>query len=398
MLNAKEALETILGLVQPQDTIPIPVQHALGYAIAENVVAGEDIPAFDSSAMDGFAVRSDDVAKSPVVLRIAEEIPAGTVATRALQRGEAMSIMTGATIPAGADAVVQVEATEQVDDAHVKVLSPIPAGHNIRRAGDDVRAGDCVLEKGTRIRPQEVGLLASMGKTSISIYRPAQVAVLATGDELIEIDQPAAGGKVRNSGTYALLAQLHECGAEGMNAGIAGDDRKELTDRITEGLAYDALITMGGVSAGKYDLVPEVLRDLGAETRFWKINMKPGMPMVFATCRGKCIFGLPGNPVSTMITFLQFVRPALLKMMGHRETDSAFRVTARMQHEIRKTDRKRHFVRGILRHTDGSLVVCSTGSQNSNLLTSLTRANCLIILPEDKQIVSPGEAVDVELL
>jgi molybdopterin molybdotransferase len=398
MLNAKEALETILGSVRPLDTIAIPVQHALGYAIAENVLAGEDIPAFDNSAMDGFAVRSGDVAESPVVLRIAEEIPAGTVATRALERGEAMSIMTGAKIPAGADAVVQVEITELVDDVHVKVLSPITAGHNIRRAGDDVRAGHCVLEKGTRIRPQEIGLLASLGRTSISIYRPAQVAVLATGDELIEIDQPAAAGKVRNSSTYALLAQLHECGAEGVNVGIAGDNRKDLTDKTIDGLAYDVLITTGGVSAGKYDLVMEVLRNLGVETKFWKINMKPGMPMMFATYRGKCIFGLPGNPVSTIVTFLQFVRPALLKMMGHSGTDSAFRFTARMQHEIRKTDGKRHFVRGILRHTDGSLVVCSTGSQNSNLLTSLTRANCLIILPEDKQIVSPGEEVDVELL
>ena len=398
MISAQEALRIILDSVQPLETITVSLQRSLRLTLGETIVAGENVPPFDNAAMDGYAVRSSDTTSAPATLQVVGEISAGSVPTRKLLPGEAMSIMTGAKIPEGCDAVVQFEGTQQTNGTHVKILQAYPAGHNIRRSGGDIQKGAVVLEKGQVLRPQEIGVLASLGKLFVEVYRPAEVAILTSGNEVVDIDKPATEGSVRNSNLYSLIALLQDMHAEARNLGIARDDRKELEDKIVEGLKADAVIASGGVSVGKYDLVIDTLKRLGSEIKFWKVNIKPGMPLMFGICRGKPVFGLPGNPVSTVVTFLQFVKPALTKMMGQINYDSTFRIRARLEHEIEKADGKRHYVRGILENRNGLLYVRSSGSQVSNVLSSLTKANCFIIIPEEKTMIGQGEDAEVELL
>jgi len=398
MVNAAEALSIILQAVEPLGAVTVSLPRSLGYAIAEDVIAAENVPSFDNSAMDGYAVRSVDVQNAPVVLEIVGEIAAGTVSARSLEAGQAMNIMTGAKIPDGCDAVVQHEWTDRVDDSHVTILRTVSPGHNIRKAGGDIVAGSVVLEKGKTIRPQEIGILASLGKRFVQIVRPVRVAILATGNEIVDLDKPLPDGKIRNSNAYVLQALVQQSGGECVNLGIAHDERTQLREKITDGLKADVLITSGGVSVGKYDFVVDVLKEIGVEIKFWKVNIKPGMPLLFGVMKNRYVFGLPGNPVSTMVTFLKFVKPALLKLMGHQTVEASLTVHARLQHEITKSDGKRHFVRGILESRNGALTVRSSGSQVSNVLSSLTMANCLIILPEDRNHFNEGEEVEIELL
>jgi molybdopterin molybdotransferase len=279
----------------------------------------------------------------------------------------------------------------------VTLLRTVPKGHNIRRAGADVPAGSIVLPRGALIRPQEIGVLASVGLRFPVVYRKPSVAILTTGSEIVEIDKPLPEGKIRNSNAYVLSALAHRLGCESHSLGIAPDEMGGLKKMMTEGLKADLLITSGGVSVGKYDLVQPALKELGGTVKFWKVNIKPGMPLMFALCGGTPVFGLPGNPVSSMVTFLEFVRPALSRMMG-RAHEQPLRLHAILEEEITKKDGKRHFVRGILSGTDGTIRVRTTGSQVSNILTSLSKADCLIILPEDRESFPRGEPVEVELL
>jgi len=398
MINAQKAITIILDSVRPLGTITVSLQHALGLVLGEDITSIENIPQFDNAAMDGYAVLTQDIQRVPTVLTVVEEIAAGSIPKGVLQSRQAMSIMTGAKIPAGCDAIVQQELTERISNEQVKVLQTVPVGHNIRRAGADIQKDSLVLSNGQRLRPQEIGILASLGKRFVEVYRRASASILATGNEVVDIQQPLPEGKIRNSNAYTLCALVQELGCEAKNIGIAHDDRNDLRSKMTEGLRSDMLITSGGVSVGKYDLVVDVLKELGAEIKFWKVNIKPGMPLLFGLYHKKPVFGLPGNPVSTIITFLQFVKPALLKMMGHTVGETGFRIHARLDEDIRKTDGKRHFVRGVLESRNGSLVVRTTGAQVSNILTSLSKANCLIILPEEAEQVRAGEQVEVELL
>lgn len=397
MVNAREALDIILKELHPLGTITASIGRSLGYVLAEDIVSSGKIPPFDNAAMDGFAVRSEDAAKVPVTLSIIGEIAAGSVPPYSLKKGEACGIMTGARIPPGCDVVVQQEWTAKPDPGHVTILHTAPGGHNIRRAGADVSAGTTVLSRGCPIRPQEIGVLASLGKRFVVVYRKPSVAILTTGSEIVEIDKPLPDGKIRNSNAYVLQALARQLGCDSMYQGIAPDEKGELKRMMVEGLRNDALITSGGVSVGKYDLVMEALEEIGGTVKFWKVNIKPGMPLMFALCGDKPVFGLPGNPVSAMVTFLQFVKPGLMRMMGGGY-DPPLRLQAILGEEIKKPDGKRHFVRGILASDDGTITVRTTGSQVSNILTSLTRADCLIILPEDRDLFSRGERVEVELL
>ena len=398
MISAQDARTTILGAVCPLEHITISLERSLNSVLAEDIVAAENIPPFDNAAMDGFAVKSENIQRVPCVLKIVGEIAAGIVASKELQSGEAMSIMTGAKIPSGCDAVVQQEWVEKKDGERVTIIKPVNKGHNIRSAGADIQSGATVLQAGRRLRPQEIGVLASLGRQFIEVHRRPCVAILATGNEIVEIDTPLTEAKIRNSNAYTLAALVKELDCEVMNLGIARDDRNELKQKIMEGLGADLLITTGGVSVGKYDLVIDVLKEIGAEIKFWKVNIKPGMPLMFALFNSIPIFGLPGNPVSSLVTFLQFVKPALQKVMGQKFTDARYKIQAKLDHEIRKNDGKRHFVRGILESKNGALRVRSTGSQISNILSSLAKANCLIILPEELEYVGAGEEVEVELL
>ena len=398
MINASEALKIILDSVQPLETISAGLEQSCGSILGEEIVAAGDIPPFDNAAMDGFAVRSEDIRKAPVSLTVAGEIAAGSTPLQPLSPGEAMSIMTGAKIPAGSDIVIQQEWTERKSDNRVTILRSADPGHNIRRAGSDIRAGTAVFAPGTLLRPQEIGVLASLGKRFVVIHRKPTAAILATGNEVVEIDKPLPDGKIRNSNAYVLSALVRQLGCPLKSLGIASDEKSDLKARINDGLRADVLITTGGVSVGKYDLVMDALKEAGVEIKFWKVNIKPGMPLLFGLRGDKPVFGLPGNPVSAMVTFLQFVRPALMRLMGQRKYAPPFRFHARLQDEIKKSDGKRHFVRGILVNVNGSIGVQTTGSQVSNILTSLSRADCLIILPEDRNQFKAGEEVEVELL
>ena len=397
MISTAEAQKIISDSLHPLGAITLDIERSLNCVLAEDIVSDENVPAFDNSQMDGYAVRADDLLHPPSRLKIVGEIPAGENATRELKSGEAMSIMTGAKIPRGCDAVVQQEWTTSIDAATIGVLLSVPHGNNIRKAGADIRSGALVLKKGHLLRPQEVGVLASLGKKYIAVYRPASVAVLPTGNEIVDIDKPLVEGKIRNSNAYTLSCMVRETGCETIKVEVAKDEKGDLKEKILIGLKQDMLITTGGVSVGKYDLVMDVVREVGVQIRFWKVNIKPGMPLLFGMHEAKPVFGLPGNPVSTVVTFLQFVRPALYKMMG-RLDHPRLSLMAQSTEEIKKRDGKRHFMRGILDRRNGTLSVHPAGSQVSNVLTSLAIANCLIIIPEETEVVRPGEEVEVELL
>jgi molybdopterin molybdotransferase len=391
ILSASDALKTILEAVHPQGTIAVSLERGLGYALAENVISEEDIPPFDNSAMDGYAFRHDDILHLPVVLRLVAEIGAGTYPEVTLKSGEAVSIMTGARIPQGCDAVVQREWTEPEGKDKVRILRSAPPGHNVAKGNEGLQRG-CVL------RPQEIGVLASLGRTQVTIFRPPSVALLTTGDEIVAIDQPLAESKVRNSNAYALRALVEELGCDVRDLGIARDDREELSRKIEDGLSSDVLITSGGVSVGRYDLVKDTVEELGVSIMFWKVNIKPGMPLLFGMAGERPVFGLPGNPVSSMVTFVKFVRPALLKMLGHKNVEPRPTLRAKLEESIQKADGKRHFLRGILDSGGGALTVRLTGPQSSHILTSMVKANCLVIIPEDVTHADVGDTVEVELL
>ena len=398
MVTAQEALNIILSSVNPMAKERIGLRDAHSRVLAENIVAEENIPPFDNSSMDGFAVCADDVAKPPVVLTVVDEVTAGKVSSHEGRRGEAIRIMTGGQIPRGADAVVQIEWTEAVDDHHVRIQKSVSVGHNIRRAGEDVERGKTVLEAGRELRASGFGVLASLGRKSVEVYGIPRVAILATGNELVNINEPLGPGKIRDSNSFTLRALVLEAGAVPLDLGIAPDHREEIRTKILLGLEADVLVTSGGVSVGAYDLVHEVLKEIGVEIKFWKVNIKPGMPLLFGIYGSKPVFGLPGNPVSTMVTFLKFVKPALQRMKGIGKPESEFRLRAQLVEDIRKADGKRHFLRGVLETQNGALQVKRTGPQSSGVFSSLVQANCLIVIPEQVELLKKGDVVEVELL
>ncbi|HZY10336.1 MAG TPA: gephyrin-like molybdotransferase Glp [Bacteroidota bacterium] len=399
MISAQEARNIILSSVKPLSTITVSLARARHYAVAEKIISGDDIPPFDNSAMDGYAVRYGDIKSVPIELTVVGEIGAGVIFQGTLQQNEAVSIMTGAPIPDGANTVVPIEFTEQTDQSRVKILRNVSFGENIRRAGEDVKRGSVVLDVGTTLRPQELGVLAALGKNFVQIYKPANVAILTTGDEVIDMENPLKPGEIRNSNLYVLRGLSEELGCEVVDLGNAKDNINEIRQKVIQGLESDALITSGGVSVGKYDFIKKVLQELNAEIKIQQVNIKPGKPFVFALLGSKTIFGLPGNPVSSMVTFLHFVKPALLKLMGRTsEIESDLKIKATLVNEIKKSDGKMYFLRGILESKNREFTVRSTGAQSSHLLTSLTKANCLIIIPENKDMINAGDKVEVCLI
>jgi molybdopterin molybdotransferase len=396
MLQVHEAQERILGEVSALAVSERNLDDALGCVLAHDVVSDLNLPLFDNSAMDGYALRATDVAKAsrkkPVKLRVVEHIGAGATPKQRLIAGAASRIFTGAPIPDDADAVVMQEDTDQGADV-VTVFDKTGVGENIRRAGEDIRAGETVFHAGTRIEPTHLSLLATLGKARLGVFRQPRVAILATGEELVEVDQPLAPGKLREGNSHMLAAFVRQLGAEPVRLGIARDDREELRAKLSEGLQCDALITSGGVSVGEHDLVKPVLEELGCPVKFWKVSVKPGKPFVFSRSKSCFVFGLPGNPVSAMVTFLLFVRPALLKMAGRRDLD-LLRRRAEAASEFRNQGGRRHFMRGILSEKGSHLEVASAGKQASHVLGSMVRANCLVDVPPET-IVHVREEVDV---
>ena len=396
ILSVDEARERLLSRIERLGTTNIPVHDALGCVLSQDIVATEDNPPFDNSAMDGFAVRSEDVRGAseadPVTLRIIETVSAGLAPSMTVSPRTATRIMTGAMVPDGADAVVMVEET-RADGHTVFIQASADAHQNIRDAGGSVRAGDKVLDAGAVIRPAEMAMLAALNVVSVPTFRKPKIAVLSTGDELTPLGEPLKPGKIRDSNRYGLIGQILDAGAIPIDLGVAIDDPNVVEDMIRAGLdEADALVTSGGVSMGELDVVRDVLEKLG-KLHFWRVAMKPGKPQAFGDVLGKPVFALPGNPVSSMVVFELFVRPALLKMAGHTVL---FRRTQRaIMDEIVVNDARgrTNFMRVVLSERDGRLHARTTGEQGSGILRSLVLANGLATIGDEGARI--GDEVDV---
>ncbi len=406
MLSVEKALARILDMFNPLAAERVPLLASPGRVLAEDVVADISIPPHDNSAMDGYAVQSADTvgasAEAPARLRVIENLAAGYLAGHKVAPGTAIRIMTGAPIPVGADAVIQFEDTRQ-EGEWVKVFRTVRPGQNIRLAGEDVRQGDLVLRRGVLIRPQEVGMLASLGRAVVSVTRRPRVAILATGDELADLGEPLRPGQIRNSNGYSNAAQVIRCGGEPIMLGIARDTQADLTAKIRAGLeqGVDLFLTSGGVSVGDFDVVKTVLAAEG-EMSFWRVRMKPGKPLAFGVLRtadGRTVpmLGMPGNPVSVMISFEIFARPALLKMQGAGNL-SRPTVEAVLADPIKSKDDRRHYVRVRVQWQDGAYRAHLTGEQGSGILNSMVQANGLAIIPEDWTSAPAGAQVQVMML
>lgn len=393
MVTIEEAQRIILSHTDLLGAEEVPLLHALGRVAAEEIFAPWDIPAADHSAMDGFAFSHASLAAG--LLKVRGFLPAGEILTEPIPPGYAVKIMTGAPLPPGCDTVVPVEDVDENGEI-IRLRSQAKKGDHIRCRGEDVTTGDLVIPAGTCLRPQEIGMLSSLGKTTATVFRRARAAVLSTGDELLQPGSVPQPGKIINSNSQSIAAQLLDAGAEPLMLGIARDDRDATRKKILDGIQADLLITTGGVSVGDRDFVKEALLDLGGELLFWKVSMKPGKPVAFAIVRGKPVFALPGNPVAAMVAFEQFVRPAILKMMGHSHL---FRpvVRATLAEPVRNKGTRPHLVRVSVQLTGGRYTAATTGDQSSARLSSLTSGNGLMKLPPDTTLAA-GEEVEVQLL
>jgi len=391
VLSVEEALARILATVDVLEPERMDLLDAAGRVLAEDVAVDRDIPPLANSAMDGYAVRGADIspARTPARLRVVGEVAAGHVSPVQVEPGTAVRIMTGAPIPAGTDTVVRFEDT-RLDGDWVEVLEAPPAGANVRAAGEDVRAGEIILRPGKVLRPQEIGMLAAVGRVAVAVVRRPRVAILATGDEVVPPDQLPGPGQIRDANSYAIAAQVQRYGGRPLLLGVARDQealvRQGMRDALAQGA--DLIITSGGVSVGDFDLVKQVLAAEG-EMHFWSLNMKPGRPLAFGMVvgpatgagRGVPLLGLPGNPVAAMISTELFARPALLKMQGFTDW-SRSTVQARLSQPIMRKDGRRHYLRVRLRQTKAGFEATLTGDQGSGILNSLVQADGLAIIPE----------------
>lgn len=397
----REAQQTVLAATSTLGLEKVGLLEALGRVLGEDLIASRDNPPWDNSAMDGFAVRWEDIKQDhaitkPAVLTVIEDVPAGKVATKSVGPGQAIRIMTGAPVPKGADTVVKVEETEPSGDT-VRVFKAPDRGANIRPCGEDVKKGDRIIAKGTVLRPAEIGILAILAKSFVFVHQRPRVAILSTGDELADLDERFDEDKIINSNSYGIAAAVQEAGGIPILLGIAKDQPADLKDKIAHGLNADVLVLSGGVSMGDYDFTKAVFKELGAEMNFWKLAIRPGQPLAFGKIAGKLAFGLPGNPVSSMVTFEQLVRPAMLKLSGQRSYIRPV-MQALFQEKFSKRNDRRHFLRGVLSREDGVLTVRTTGDQGSGILTSMVKANCLIDVPEEVERLNPGDTVTVQVL
>jgi molybdopterin molybdotransferase len=413
VISVDEAVEKVLEHIDVLEAEESPVLGCLGQVLAEDIFSPINIPPLDNSAMDGYAVRSADTRgasrKSPRFLRVIETVTAGAIPECEVKPGTAIRIMTGAAIPEGADGVVRFEYTDESErqgtPQEIGILTEVEPGSEVRRAGEDITAGSLVLRKGTVIRPAEVGVLASLGRSKVMVIRRPVVAILATGDEVVDIAQPLPQGKIYNSNSYSVAALVLRYGAIPKILGIASDSEDSLLARLRLGQDADMVITSGGVSLGDYDMVREVLAKQG-EIVFWQVRQKPGKPLVFGVFRGMGrgggvrnipLFGLAGNPVSAMINFELFARPAILKMMGRKNLVKPT-VEAVIEDTIKNTDGRCIFARAIVEKRGGQYFARLTGPQGSGILTSMALANGLVVIPEDKPGVKRGDLVKVMML
>jgi molybdopterin molybdotransferase len=395
MISVREGQEHILAQVAvPVPPQVLPVTRALARVLAGDVEAPFDVPPADNSAVDGYAVGSADIPGAGTrELDVVGDLAAGAVFDGPLRAGQALRIMTGAPVPAGADTVYPQEVVERAGD-RVRV-GLIDKGVNVRMRGEDVEAGGIVIERGTVLRPQEIGLITSLGIWQVSVHRRPRVALLSTGDEVVEPGTPRRAGQIYDANRFTLRGSVEQCGGDVLDLGIVPDARDELSARLREAAAMaDVVLTSGGVSVGVYDLVKDVLAELGT-IDFWQVAMQPGRPLAFGRIGDTTFFGLPGNPVASLLAFMLFVRPALWKLGGRRRL---FPPTwqARTLEPLRKRAGRREFKRGVLAYHDGAWQVRTTGPQGSGILSSMVAGNCLIVLEEERGDVAAGELVTVE--
>lgn len=401
MISVEEALERILAEIRPLNVIQVPLSESLGLVLAQDIVAQEDMPPFANSAMDGFALLSRDSqprAGQPPRLRVTGGVAAGYVADHAVEEGTTMRIMTGAPVPPGADTVIQVELTRSAGPGSewVEILEAVEPGNNIRPAGEDMRRGQTVLLRGSEIGPWEIGVLATLGWSTVPVVRRPHVAIVSTGDEVVDVGEPLQPGKIRNSNGYLLEAAVRQAGAEAHRLGIAQDTVESLREKFSEAMHDDLIITSGGVSVGDFDLVKDIMAEQG-EINFWRINMRPGKPVAFGHIGSVPLLGLPGNPVSAAVTFELFARPVIRKMLGHTRL---LRPQIEVMVEDGVSDRamRRHYVRAQVEWRDGHFVAHTTGNQGSHIMTSLLNANALVIVPEGGVEVHPGDTAKAIML
>jgi len=402
MLEVEEARARILAGLEPLPAETVPITEALGRVTAEDVVSDYDIPPHANTAMDGYAVRAADTVgaspEGPVRLRVIGELPAGYVTDLKVIPGTAIRIMTGAPIPAGADAIVRFEAVKRKGE-YIEITSPVPVGKEVRSTGEDVRAGETVIPAGTVLRPEGIGMLAALGKSEVAVTRRPRVGILATGDELVGIAEPLGPGKIRDANSYSNAAQVSRYGGIPINLGIARDREEDIAERLRSGIAQgvDLIIVSGGVSVGDFDVVKKVL---AAEGRidFWRVRMKPGKPLAFGHLRLEGrevpVLGTPGNPVSTMVSFLMFARPAIGRLLGARGIEP-MTVRARFADSVPKKDGRRHYLRVKLEEEGGGPIARLTGDQGSGILKSMVDADGLAVIPAEWDRVEPGSMVDV---
>jgi len=409
MVSVDDVLARVLAAVAPLPAVELPILDALDLVLADPVVAEGNVPPFRNSAMDGYAVRAADTAgatqAAPIQLSVVAEIAAGGSPTAAVEPGTAIRIMTGAPIPDGADAVVRFEETDEPAVASgrrslpgpVAIHRPARVWDNVRHAGEDVAAGQTVLAAGTRLRPAAIGLLAAIGRPTVAVHRRPRVAILSTGDEVVDIAAPLGPGQIRDSNRHTLAALALRAGATVSLLGVARDDVASLTGKLAEAAAADLIVTSGGVSLGDFDLVKDVLRAEG-RVDVWQVRMKPGKPLAFGQIGGRPLLGLPGNPVAAAVSFALFAQPAIRKLLGHRDL-SPRTARATVTEPLDNRGQRRHYVRVRLEPDGaGGLLARPAGAQGAGVLTSLVRADGLLVVPEELEAVAPGTRLPVILL
>lgn len=395
MISVEDAANIVLENVATLPPKKVDIGDGLGFCLAEDVRSDLDMPPFDKSAMDGYAVIASDTNGAPVELEVVENIAAGYIPSKKLTSGQASKIMTGAAMPEGADAVVKVEETHtSTSGGRVLVHKRIEKGKNVSKRGEDIKEGQIVLTKGTQLRPQEIGILAAIGQKEALVFSAPRIGVISTGSELVEVTSKPLAGQIRDSNTYSIMAQAKLLHAEVKSLGIVPDDKRDIADRVKLGLNNDILILSGGVSMGEYDLVGDVLEELGVEIYFKKVALRPGKPTVFGKKGNDIVFALPGNPVATLVTFILFVVPAIRKMMGFLDP-RACPIKAAMETELVKKKRRREYQPAFLRQYGGRWAVSPVEWHGSGDLFSTTKANCLLIIPETADKLTAGQEVEV---
>jgi molybdopterin molybdotransferase len=410
--NVDEAIQAILSTIQRCPPQTVSLEAAAGRILATDIPSDIDLPPFTNSAMDGYALRGAETIQAspdnPVELEVVMDIPAGRTPPKALAAGQAARIMTGAPLPDGADAVIRVEDTDDDFSAlaesslpeRVRIFAEAPPGNSVRAKGENIASGDTILEAGTRLTPAAIGMLATVGRARVPVVSQPRVVILSSGDELVDIGTPLQPGQIRDANSYALAALVTANGGDPLRLPLAGDDPQQLRDLFQNALALqpDLIISSAGVSVGAADYVREILDEMG-DIDFWKINLRPGKPLAFGHLgeppAAVPFFGLPGNPVSTIVTFNVLVRPALLKQAGRSDTTPYSRAIVG---ETMHSDGRRTYARVTLQEEDGQTVAYSTGSQSSGALMSMVTADALLIIPEGTKKVEPGTELRVQLL